>query len=77
MFQKIIFKHTMVQHLSWPPVVIFSLLFLVKNIFFFLVYLKLRLQYLKHVNEGKRAEGQFHQYPTKLGAYLLLHPTVT
>ena len=75
MFQKIIFKHTKVQHLSCPPVVIFSLLFLVKNNFF-LVYLKLRLQYLKHVNEGKRAEGQFHQYPTKLGAYLLLHPTV-
>lgn len=34
MFQKIIFKHTKVQHLSCPPVVIFSLLFLVKNNFF-------------------------------------------
>lgn len=34
MFQKIIFQHTKVQHLSCPPVVIFSLLFLVKNNFF-------------------------------------------
>ena len=34
MFQKIIFKHTKVQHLSCPPVVIFSLLYLVKNNFF-------------------------------------------